>query len=238
MKRLRRISLLILLALAILLSSVILFEGRAHAQPQPEVNIDTPISPLRSYEPVLEETSVRVMQKSNELSRIGSEFEEIEKKKESLLGEVETLKKELEEVAQQIEEKKARVAAEKKRVEELRDMFVHVNRYAQDSPGNAYVAGNCTWYVKDRRPDIGNFWGNANMWYSNAQAQGWNVGHKPKKGAVATTTSGPYGHVAYVEKVSLDGLWVTISEMNAPILGNITSRTVLASEFSYIYELD
>ena len=71
-----------------------------------------------------------------------------------------------------------------------------------------------------------------------AAASGWSVGQTPKKGAVATTTSGWAGHVAYVEGVSTDGKWVTISEMNYGYLYNMNTRTVYYTEFNYIYDLN
>jgi surface antigen len=77
-------------------------------------------------------------------------------------------------------------------------------------------------------------WGNANAWYYNAQASGFSVGSVPVPGAIAWTGAGYYGHVAYVEGVS--GGMVTVSEMNYN--GNwdrVTSRTVPASSFRYIY---
>lgn len=130
------------------------------------------------------------------------------------------------------------VAELNKSVESLNDMFVKIDKYAPDAAGMGYPAGQCTNWVKQKRPDIGNYWGNANMWYQNAKAQGWNVGYKAKKGAIATTTDGYYGHVAYVEKVSLDGEYVTISELNYGAPGAYNERTVLASDFRYIYELN
>lgn len=120
----------------------------------------------------------------------------------------------------------------------LENLFVKINKYAGDSGGNRYAAGNCTWYVKSMRPDISNSWGNANTWYSNAAAQGWKVGSTPKKGAVATSTSGWAGHVAYVLGVSKDAQWVTIREMNYGGLYSMNTRTVFYTEFQYIYQLD
>ncbi len=98
---------------------------------------------------------------------------------------------------------------------------------------NGYSFGYCTWYVANRRSVPGS-WGNANAWYYNAQASGFSVGSSPVVGAIAWTGSGYYGHVAYVEGVS--GGMVTVSEMNYN--GNwdrVTSRTVSASSFRYIY---
>lgn len=152
--------------------------------------------------------------------------------------EVETHVKELEDVSKTKEAVAQELTALKEKLASLDDMFVHINKYASDAAGNRYAAGNCTWYVKSMRPDIGNFWGNANTWYQNAKAQGWSVGDLPKKGAVATTTQGWAGHVAYVTGVSLDQKWVTIREMNYGGLYNMNTRTVHASEFKYIYELN
>lgn len=101
--------------------------------------------------------------------------------------------------------------------------------------GNTYDYGYCTWYVKNRRgATIPNMLGNANTWYSRAAGQGMAVGLVPQAGAVGTTTRGAYGHVVYVESVNADGS-INISEMNAPIFGQVTYRTAAASEFSYIY---
>lgn len=45
-------------------------------------------------------------------------------------------------------------------------------------------------------------------WYKNSKAQGYDVGDKPKLGAVAVwSRSGGKGHVAIVEKVNKDGTW-------------------------------
>jgi surface antigen len=99
--------------------------------------------------------------------------------------------------------------------------------------GNGYAIGYCTYYVASRRAIPSN-WGNANQWYYNAQASGFSVGSVPVPGAIAWTGAGYYGHVAYVESVS--GGMVTVSEMN--FNGNwnrVTSRTVSASSFRYIY---
>jgi surface antigen len=100
---------------------------------------------------------------------------------------------------------------------------------------NSYAWGQCTWYAKNKRPDLPNNLGNANTWYSTAAAEGYSVGSTPYAGAIGTTTEGAYGHVVYVESVNTDGT-VNISEMNyAGGVGVVHYRTVAASEFSYIY---
>lgn len=96
---------------------------------------------------------------------------------------------------------------------------------------NAYVWGTCTWYVKERKPNIGSYWGNAGYsWLSEAQAAGFTTGSVPRPGAIAVTG----GHVAIVESVS--GGEVNISEMNyGGGVGVVHTRTVPASAFQYIY---
>ncbi len=96
--------------------------------------------------------------------------------------------------------------------------------------GNGYSAGYCTWYAKSKRPDLPNNLGNANTWVSRARAQGIPTGSTPRVGAI-----GQQGmHVVYVEAVNNDGT-VTISEMNFKGRGVISSRTVAAGTFQYIY---
>lgn len=103
--------------------------------------------------------------------------------------------------------------------------------YATDSAGNTYFKGYCTWYVKERRPDLPNRLGNGGQWVASAAAQGYATGSTPQVGAVAETS----GHVAYVEAVNADGT-ITISDMNgAAGFGNVGSRNVPASQYNYIY---
>lgn len=99
------------------------------------------------------------------------------------------------------------------------------------SAGNTYYYGYCTWYAKQRRPDLPNRLGNGGQWVANAAAQGYATGSAPRAGAVAETT----GHVAYVESVNGDGT-IVISEMNGPAgWGVVGTRTVPASQYRYIY---
>lgn len=214
MNRLRRISKFFSTTLIVLMLSVIFFSPSANAL---SVSEPTLFGGTFSRQGEVDAIHQLVTKKSEVFEVEAKAITAISEKKLSLAEEVEQLKEQ---------------------VASLDDMFVRINKYAPDSAGNRYVPGNCTWYVKSKRPDIGNFWGNANTWYSNAKAQGWNVGQKAKKGAVGTTQSGFYGHVVYVESVSLDGNWVTVSEMNYGALYKMNTRTVHSSTFSYIYELD
>lgn len=97
-----------------------------------------------------------------------------------------------------------------------------------DVPGDTYTWGNCTYWAYAMRywahNPIPTSWGNANTWGVNAAADGYVVDQRPSAGAVMSTTAGSLGHVAYVTKVDLLGNW-TISEMNAPNLDVVSSRT-------------
>lgn len=207
------------LGVATLLVDIFLLGQGVSAAPIVSVS-DKPLlsfSSILDKQAELEQSSSLVLAKIAQVDAMSEELSQLENKKASLEAEVLDLKQAL---------------------TKLDSMFVHINRYAYDSRGNTYVWGNCTYYAKSQRPDISNSWGNANTWYARAQAQGWNVGLTPKKGAIATTVDGYWGHVAYVEKVTLDGQWVTISEMNFSGFNIISTRVVHYSEFRYIYELD
>lgn len=98
------------------------------------------------------------------------------------------------------------------------------------SSGNTYTAGYCTWYAKSKRPDLPNNLGNADTWVARAAAQGLPTGSVPQSGAIGQKGM----HVVFVERVNGDGT-VFVSEMNHKGFGVISSRTVPASYFSYIY---
>lgn len=230
MSKHRRYLGLLLFTLVVLTSSVFLLSNVAYAQDIPK--------PLKYNDQIIQKQSQIIEEKTTVLQTTSQEIQDLEDKKQALAQQLELEKQTISDLTQKLAEKKAAAEAERKRVEELKNMFVYVNNYAFNSSGNSYTPGNCTWYVKNRRPDLPNNLGNANMWYSNAAAMGWNVGLTPKKGAAATTGYGWVGHVAYVEGVSLDGLWVTISEMNYGGLYNMNTQTVYYTTFRYIYELN
>lgn len=105
---------------------------------------------------------------------------------------------------------------------------------------NLYTEGQCTWYVFDKRAQAGKpistYWSDAKYWAANAANDGYQVDNNPTVGAIMQSTPGPYGHVAYVERVNGDGS-ILISEMNytnGPY--NSDYRTIPASEVSlYAY---
>ncbi len=91
---------------------------------------------------------------------------------------------------------------------------------------NGYDYGWCTWYVANRRTEIGrpvpSNLGNAYSWYVLGQRAGMPTGNVPAVGAVAVNQAG--NHVSVVEAVNDDGsFW--ISEMNAGGQVSITDPT-------------
>ncbi len=107
---------------------------------------------------------------------------------------------------------------------------------------NGYDYGWCTWHAANRRNEIGrpipNNLGNAISWLSVSRAAGLPTGDVPKAGAVVYHKNlGGLGHVAFVEKINEDGS-ALVSDMNYPIWGSVTYRTVSPAEFgnyAFIY---
>ncbi|UMT80895.1 CHAP domain-containing protein [Staphylococcus roterodami] len=103
------------------------------------------------------------------------------------------------------------------------------------SKNNLYAAGQCTWYVFDKRAKEGHtistFWGDAKNWAGQAASNGFKVDRHPTRSSILQTVNGPFGHVAYVEKVNIDGS-ILISEMNWVGEYIVSSRTISASEVS------
>ena len=86
--------------------------------------------------------------------------------------------------------------------------------------------GQCTWWAAyNRRVTWG---GNAGDWLVNAQAQGVATTDYPSVGAIAVYRRGgdysSYGHVAIV--VAVKPRSYTVSEMNAPRWGEVSTRVV------------
>ena len=83
---------------------------------------------------------------------------------------------------------------------------------------NGYDYGFCTWYVANRRTQVGNpvpaNLGNASTWDDRAARAGMLVNKTPSVGAAVVTSQRGAGHVAFVERVNEDGS-VWISEMNS-----------------------
>lgn len=114
--------------------------------------------------------------------------------------------------------------------------------------GGIHPEGECTYYVDNRRREIGaplenSRLGDAGSWIPNAKASEMSTGNEPRAGAVMVydycqlNVSCRYGHVALVETVNDDGS-VVVSEMNWEAHNVINYRTVSASDaeqLQYIY---
>ncbi|MCL5667181.1 MAG: CHAP domain-containing protein [Patescibacteria group bacterium] len=89
--------------------------------------------------------------------------------------------------------------------------------------GHIFPWGYCTWYVASK---IHVPWGgNAKNWLANARAYGAVTNSKPAAGAIVVTNENTrYGHVAIVEKVTDDSIYV--SEMNYNAFGKVDYRYI------------
>jgi N-acetylmuramoyl-L-alanine amidase len=86
--------------------------------------------------------------------------------------------------------------------------------------------GQCTWWAAYNYRVT---WrGNAGDWLANARAQGVATSATPTVGAIAVYRPGgassPLGHVAIV--IAVSGTSYTVSEMNAPFWGRVTTRSI------------
>jgi len=79
-------------------------------------------------------------------------------------------------------------------------------------PTRGAVAGQCTNWVKYKRPDLPTVMGNGGQYLAFARMHGIRTGTVPRVGAVVVTTESWVGHVAYVEAVYGDTIRIT--EMN------------------------
>jgi len=128
--------------------------------------------------------------------------------------------------------------------------FLYVNT-APTSEGNRNSWGNCTWYVWEKRKQLGGAWvlpsaplGNAAQWAYSLGAAGYRVDRKPAFGAIMQNGGeiNGYGHVAFVESVESNGD-VIITEMNyynGRWFNAVSKRRVSAvaanNNYNYIHE--
>ncbi len=105
--------------------------------------------------------------------------------------------------------------------------------------GNGYSYGYCTWWVAERRAQIGKpiprNLGNAVSWVVTAKSFGMEVSSKPRAGAVlwhknSRYIAGGLGHVGFVESINPDGS-ITISDMNYPVWNVVSNRRISPNEF-------
>ncbi len=98
--------------------------------------------------------------------------------------------------------------------------------FASVHAGGPFPFGQCTWWAAYNHPV--SWGGNAADWLANAQAQGVATSDVPAVGAIAVFEPGgaysALGHVAIVVSVTPDSY--TVSEMNAPVWGEVSTRVI------------
>jgi len=110
-----------------------------------------------------------------------------------------------------------RLQREEQEREQRETIARETNRYKSPSSGNGYPYGWCTYYVKEKKPEIPNTWGNAINWPTNSDT--------PRVGGIIQTRESRLGHVALV--ISYNETSVTFSEMNGTAgWGKIDTRTL------------
>lgn len=211
-----------------------------------EASVEVTLSPLEQNAEKLKVLDKDVQEKQEAVDSQHSTVNKLKEELKSIKDEKLALEKEIEIIKAEIEELKIQKAAKEAREARQAEITRQQSRYTpKPTPvqssrtyfdsSNTYTYGYCTWYVKNMRGStLPNGLGNANTWYSRAASMGMAVGSTPKAGAVGTTTRGALGHVVYVHSVNSDGT-INISDMNYQGWGQVTYRTVPASEFLYIY---
>jgi len=193
-------------------------------------------APLSENELKIQTHAQEMQQKAETLQNEAKELDALEQKKTDLAKQLEDEKKAIEDLKAKIAEKKridAINAEEKARLAAFVQPAAPAYkpaRWAGNSAGNTYYAGQCTWHVKNMKPELPNMLGNADQWFYTAQAQGWPVGYTAQAGAAAQTKVGM--HVAYVLEVYGNGRML-ISEMN--FAGPYSQRTIEVNQNDYLY---
>jgi surface antigen len=108
----------------------------------------------------------------------------------------------------------------------------------KNKPEHPFFGGYCTWYAAKKWKEFTGApvtWsGDAGRWFDNAAEEGRNVSEDPKaavKGAIMVwTRNGAAGHVAVVEEVNAEGVFIT--EMN------VYRRWVVSEAFLPFTNLD
>ena len=114
------------------------------------------------------------------------------------------------------------------------------------SAGNIYPCcsngGNCTWWTWKSAKEIWGVslprWGNANTWATNAaKTVGYTVSSTPAVNTIAVSTSGTYGHVAWVTRI-VDASRIEVSEMACGYYYGAKTKTYAKTYFNggFIYK--
>lgn len=230
--------------LILLVFSFLAFDGKAHAEKpieKPVVLQQThPLSVIEKpeIEKVAEEKekiAEQVEEKSEKLEDTAEEIKSIETKAQTLASEIEAKRQEIEVLKQKVAEKNAggRGGGDEGTVAVVEAPAAPVAPAPVYAGPNTYEAGQCTWHVKNLKPNLPNGLGNADQWYWNAVALGLATGTEARPGAAAPRKVGM--HVVYVMEVYADGTML-VSEMNHNYIP-YEQRTAIKnqSDFYYIY---
>ena len=99
-------------------------------------------------------------------------------------------------------------------------LFAPSEEVGKGSTSNPYACGGCTSWAWRNRTDLPERLGNGRYWGSSARAAGFPVDGTPEVGAIAVYQPGSYGaapyygHVAYVEQVSGDRVYISEASYN------------------------
>lgn len=116
----------------------------------------------------------------------------------------------------------------------LQNCYVDANALSYGIDPWGYGCRQCVSYTawkvlqKTGRPAM--YWGNANQWPASARRVGYQTGASPRAQSVAVMTSGPYGHVAWVESINPNGT-LNISQYNYWLPGKSNGGWGWYSEF-------
>ncbi len=116
----------------------------------------------------------------------------------------------------------------------LQNCFVDANALSYGIDPWGYGCRQCVSYTawkvlqKTGRPAM--YWGNAKQWPASAARVGIPSGSQPREQSVAVMTSGPYGHVAWVESINPNGT-LNVSQYNYWLPGTSNGGWGWYSEF-------
>lgn len=95
-------------------------------------------------------------------------------------------------------------------------VFISVSAAGNPYKSTGPYGVNCTWYTWDKVKNMRGVslpaWGNAKTWYNSAKNAGFKVGSEPRNNSIIVWDITEYGHVAYVEKVSGDYMYIWDSD--------------------------
>ena len=119
----------------------------------------------------------------------------------------------------------------------LQNCYVDANALSYGIDPWGYGCRQCVsytaWKVLQKTGKTALYWGNAKDWPKSAKRVGYKTGTMPKAKSVGVMTSGPYGHVVWVEKVNSNGT-INISQYNYWLAGKSNGGWGWYSEFKNV----